>query len=100
MGWTESPGYFCAATEVGRDLMTDLLDDGIDLPLHEMERYLIPTASAERRTPPGAPDHKMAAVFVDDYCLAAVENHQGTLIKKFSRAALHAIHSIFPPPHW
>ena len=41
----------------------------------------------------------MAAVFVDDYCLAAVKNHQGTLIKKFSRAALHAIHSIFPPLH-
>lgn len=40
----------------------------------------------------------MAAVFVDDYCLAAVENASGTLIQRFSRAALHAIHGVFPPP--
>lgn len=40
----------------------------------------------------------MAGVFVDDYCLAAVENHDGTFLKRVSRAALHTIHSIFPPP--
>lgn len=40
----------------------------------------------------------MSGVFVDDYCLAAVENHERTLLKRVSRAALHTIHSIFPPP--
>jgi hypothetical protein len=40
----------------------------------------------------------MAGVFVDDYCLAAVENHERTLLRRVSRAALHTIHSIFPPP--
>ena len=40
----------------------------------------------------------MSGVFVDDYCLAAVENHERTLLKRVSRAALHTIHAIFPPP--
>lgn len=40
----------------------------------------------------------MSGVFVDDYCIAAVENHERTLLKRVSRAALHTIHSIFPPP--
>ena len=26
MGWTESPGYFCAATETGRDILQALID--------------------------------------------------------------------------
>jgi CRISPR/Cas system CMR-associated protein Cmr3 (group 5 of RAMP superfamily) len=37
-------------------------------------------------------------VFVDNYCLAAVENHERTLLKRVSRTALHTINSIFPPP--
>jgi hypothetical protein len=38
-------------------------------------------------------------VFVDNYyCLAAVENHERTLLKQVSRTALHTIHSIFLPP--
>ena len=34
MGWTESPGYFCAATETGRDIMQALIDGGTILPPH------------------------------------------------------------------
>ena len=97
MGWTESPGYFCAATETGRDIMTELLDDDIDLPPHPMEHYITPTNPAKRQKL-GALEHRMAAVFVDDYCLAAVENAEGTLLNRFGRAALHAINGIFPPP--
>ena len=32
MGWTESPGYFCATTETGRDIMQALVDGGDRLP--------------------------------------------------------------------
>ncbi len=35
---------------------------------------------------------------MDDYVLALVENDDRTLIRRVSRATLHAIHSIFPPP--
>ncbi len=35
---------------------------------------------------------------MDDFCLAAVESKDGTLLKRVSREAQHSIHAIFPPP--
>jgi hypothetical protein len=35
---------------------------------------------------------------VDDFILAVVENEERTLLRRVSRATLHAIHAIFPPP--
>jgi hypothetical protein len=35
---------------------------------------------------------------VDDFIGAAVEDKSGTLLGRISRAALHGIHSVFPPP--
>lgn len=43
MGWTESPGYFCAATETGRDLMQALIDSEVEMPAHPLEEYMLPT---------------------------------------------------------
>ena len=34
MGWAESPAYFCATTEMGRDWLDLLLREGVDLPEH------------------------------------------------------------------
>lgn len=97
MGWAESPGYFCAATETGRDLMQALIDAETKLPPHPLESYMTPTPPYTRQAE-DMPDRQMTAVFVDDYCLAAVENHEGTLLNRISRAALHTVHGIFPPP--
>ena len=54
----------------------------------------------EPAKPQATGDHfqQMAAVFVDDYCLAAVQSKDGELLDTISRAALHTIHGIFPPP--
>jgi hypothetical protein len=54
MGWTESPGYFCAATETGRDLMQALIDSEVDLPAHSLEEYMLPRAQ-HSRSQKGAP---------------------------------------------
>lgn len=43
MGWAESPGYFCAATETGRDLMQALIDAEVELPAHPLEDFMLPT---------------------------------------------------------
>jgi hypothetical protein len=43
------------------------------------------------------PVHEMY-VYVDDYIGACVENKDGSHLGRISRAALHGIHSIFPPP--
>lgn len=97
MGWTESPGYFCAATETARDIVQGLTESEKSLPPHEFERYMVPDRPAKRqRTTEGS--WKTAHVFVDDYILGAVEDKTGTLLGRISRAALHGIHSVFPPP--
>ncbi len=39
MGWTESPGYFCAATETGWDITQALIDGGILCPPTHVGRF-------------------------------------------------------------
>lgn len=99
MGWTESPGYFCAATETGRDVMQSLLDSNAVLPPHSAEQYMTPAFPAApcQQAKTGV-EWKMVAVYVDDYILAAVQNASGDLLQRIGRAALHTIHAIFPPP--
>jgi hypothetical protein len=96
MGWTESPGYFCAATETARDIVQGLTDSAVELPPHEFEPFMDPERQAKRRRR-NEPDLHTTSVFVDDFILGAVENHAGTLLGRISRAALHGIHSVFPP---
>jgi hypothetical protein len=97
MGWAESPAHFCAATETGRDIIELLLRDEIDLPEHPFEQFMTPS-EVPKTAPPGAEPYTSIGVFVDDYVLAVVENDDRTLLRRVSRATLHAIHSIFPPP--
>jgi hypothetical protein len=96
MGWTESPGYFCAATETGRDIIQGLVADRVELPPHCFEKYMHPAKSA-KRSASDSPAHGIF-VYVDDFIGAAVEDKSGTLLGRITRAALHGIHSVFPPP--
>ena len=99
MGWTESPGYFCATTETGRDIMQALVDGGTICPPHRMDAFMAPLVPARRQTSAAvARSWQMTAVFVDDYILAAVEDTTGTLLERTGRAALHTIHGLFPAP--
>jgi hypothetical protein len=96
MGWAESPGYFCAATETGRDIIDLLLREKVELPEHPLEKFLEPADLP--KTAPKGQEHTSVGVYVDDFILAVVENEERTLMRRVSRATLHAIHSIFPPP--
>jgi hypothetical protein len=99
MGWTESPGYFCAATETGRDILQALIDHKTVLPPHALDHFMAPETPARRQTSiTTARPWQMSAVYVDDFILAAVENHTGTALQHAGRAALHTIHGLFPPP--
>jgi hypothetical protein len=99
MGWTESPGYFCAATETGRDILQALIDGGTALPPHVMEQFMAPEVPARRQSSPDTQRKwQMSAVYVDDYILAAVEDRTGTTLQRAGRAALHTIHGLFPAP--
>ena len=96
MGWTESPGYFCAATETARDIVQGLTESAVKLPPHEFERFMNPERPAKRQRV-DMPERHTTSVFVDDFILSAVQNNTGTLLGRISRAALHGIHSMFPP---
>ena len=50
MGWTESPGYFCAATETGRDILQALIDAKVQLPPHQFDSFMTPAVPARRQT--------------------------------------------------
>lgn len=65
MGWTESPpGYFCAATETGQEILQALIDGGtILLPPHVMDQFLTPEVPARRQTSPDSTQRKKWQMF-------------------------------------
>lgn len=97
MGWAESPAYFCAATETGRDIIHQSVETKQELPPHQFEEYMHPAAIPKRSKKEDS--MYSISVYLDDFIGAAVENVSGTLLDRVTKAALHGIHSIFPPPH-
>ena len=101
MGWTESPPFFCAATETVRDLAEKAMYNTTEsLPPHPLEHHILP--------PDKWPDDKMdkyatsfrrlIEVYVDDF-IALVQTSDRHQLLHITRALLHAIHDVFPPPH-
>jgi hypothetical protein len=62
-----------------------------------MESFCTPTKPAKCQST-NEQWQQMSAVYVDDFCLAAVEDASGTLLQRMARATHHAIHSVFPTP--
>jgi hypothetical protein len=100
MGWCDSPAYFCAASETARDVAEELAQHPRgSLPEHPLEGYLVPPGEWPDDTiEQQASDFvKLLEVYVDDFIqLAQTENR--AQLEHLSRAILHAIHSVFPPP--
>jgi hypothetical protein len=97
MGWAKSPACFYAATKTDRDIIDLLLREVVELPGHPLEKFMVP-ADLPRTAPPKSADQTSIGIYVDDCILAVVENEDRSLIRRVSRAMLHAIHSIFSPP--
>ena len=96
MGWVESPPLFCTVTESARDVTQLLVDNHTPLPYHPLEDRIKIQAVPQRArtTSPTA----LLQVYVDDFCHATTESTDGTHIPRVRRAAIHAIHSVFPEP--
>jgi hypothetical protein len=100
MGWCDSPSFFCAASETARDVADQLANKPIGtLNQHPLKHMLMP--------PQDWPDDtiedtcksflRLMEVYVDDFIqLAQTENP--AQLEHLSRAILHGIHSVFPPP--
>jgi hypothetical protein len=109
MGWKNSPPYFCTATEITKQLMLRLLalttDTGMTDP-HPLDEHWRPigptTSSGVGEVPVWA--RVAAHVFVDDFMNGIAippgkETGQERVREWVGRAAMHAIHAVFPPPH-
>ncbi len=95
MGWCESPPFFCAASETARDIISDLR--GTDLPPHPFEERMLPTNFSTLPSSPIADSTTNIEVFVDDF-IASTDDLSQPNLRNLSRAMLHGIHAIFPPP--
>ena len=120
MGWNESPGYLCMCSETGRDVSEQLALFPLgSLPQHESEHLTLDDlpdhlAKLDDITVtydnPKGPDWlppsnqltekefaHLIEVYVDNFIQAA-QTTDIEQLKHLSRAMLHGIHTIFPPP--
>jgi hypothetical protein len=124
MGWKHSPPFFCAASETGRDVGEHLLHQNIgSLTPHPFETHMLDTmdpallrASTEHPdswddaalpaysdklqtllTTHRADFFKLLEVYMDDY-IGVVHSDDVAVLRHATRAMLHGIHSVFPPP--
>jgi hypothetical protein len=99
MGWCESPPFFCASTETARDIIDMLISSNANLPQHWFEKLMLPTLPepTELNSTTAATDTTLVEVFVDDF-IGATNNTSPAHLTKVSRAMIHGVHSIFPPP--
>ena len=93
MGWCESPPLFCSASETARDIIESLLTS--DLPPHAFEDIMLQSLTSDGPSP--SLPLTVIEVYVDDF-IAATNRLQRAALTKISRAMLHGIHAIFPPP--
>ena len=64
MGWTESPPYFCAASETARDVIELILPNAKDLPVHPLEHMMMP--DGDDHSSSAASDDMSMSVSSDD----------------------------------
>jgi hypothetical protein len=117
MGWTESAAFFTTASQAAADLSDSIIQEPNtlhNLGSHPLEHHTFPvkytppmktatpieTVSAD---PVDIPTPQVIArllkVFIDDFChLLAVQGEPNDSILAATRALLHSIHAIFPPP--
>lgn len=104
MGWTNSPAFFCDATEATATLITRILAltarGGLSSP-HALEHHCLPQPTPDPR-PWATPSLVLIRVYVDDFILG-LAGPPDRLSKTaeclwLGRAAMHGVHALFPPP--
>jgi hypothetical protein len=95
MGWCESPPFFCAATETGRDVIQALFQRLQQIPAHPMENYMMSHNIQQHNNHTTNID--LIEVYVDDF-ISMTNDLRDEHLLQLSRAILHGIHCIFPPP--
>ena len=99
MGWIESPQFFCAASETGRDVAADY----VETPVGSMKDHKFIEHAAQGDdfnsllpTKPSSKLSYMLEVYVDDYIALAIPESQQHL-RHVANAVMQGIHDVFPP---
>ena len=99
MGWSESPPFFCAATETARDIAESNFSSPTTQQAHPMEDIVFDIDWANipkvERDPNEAFLH-LLEIYIDDF-LALIQSTNKDHITKLTRSLLNAISDIFPP---
>jgi hypothetical protein len=104
MGWTNSPAYFCATTEATQQVIVRLLamsahNGALEKHVHEEHCAIV---DQELYWSQRAEWLIFLRVFVDDFIMAIAgppdRESRNAEILWLTRATLHGIHSVFPPP--
>ena len=100
MGWIESPGYFCAASETSRDVAQDYCSTPVgSLPTHKFLSHTEgdPTVSALPLTTPTDDNLRfLIEVFVDDFMSLVIATSRQQL-EHVANGTMMGIHDVFPP---
>ena len=99
MGWTESPPFFCSATETARDIAEKLINEGTDIQPHPLESMCLPPQNWNNDESGRNCENLISylEVYVDDFILMIqYQNRNG--LKSILRRVLHAVYCIFLPP--
>jgi len=99
MGWIESPPFFCAAPETGREVAEaeDYVETKIgSRPEHKFEQYAVGGEDYEKLPPQKDGDLKyLLEVYEDDFISLAIPTSQEQL-DHVARGVLQGIHDVFP----
>ena len=101
MGWSESPPFFCAATETARDVAMKNIQNKASLEPHPLESIMLGDANFDflPKTYQNQPTEfiKLLEVYIDDF-IGVIQAKSVEELQQFTRAVLHAIYNTFPPP--
>ena len=99
MGWIESPPYFCAASEIGRDVAAQYIDTPIGSLTKHKFQHLTDTSDDVKSLPvtsKNGPLSTVLEVYVNDYIVIAIPSSQEQL-QHVATAVMTGIHDVFPP---
>jgi hypothetical protein len=100
MGWVESPGYLCVASEKARDVAEDYINVPVgQLPSHKFQEHT--EVHPDFQSLPACdkisqPLLYMVEVYVGDFICIAIPTSQEQL-RHVSTAIITGIHDVFPP---
>jgi len=98
MGWIESPPYFCAASETGRDVAAQYMEAPIgSLPDHKFIDHSMQGIDVDALKDGNQDDplRYLIEVYVDDYISLAIPRSKDDL-RHVANAVMTGIHDVFP----